>query len=292
MKLDYNKKELQELMKDFFLLTGIRIVLFDSDYTELLSYPESHCRFCAHMKSRSETSRLCDESDRNSFSECKLKNEIIIYHCHAGLIEATAPLKDHNTVIGYLMFGQISDAANEQELAAVLSEHLNRSSSASGKHDFGTDIARYLSDIPMKSAGQIRAAARIMEACTFCIILKNTVTARRDNFIRNMDSYLMEHLADDLSIHELSKAFGISKSKLYQQFSIYYDTGIADHIRHLRIERARQLLTDTELSVTEISSAVGFADYNYFCRVFKKEVGISAKKYRASSLPHCLSLYE
>jgi len=50
MKLEYNKNKLQALMKDFYLLTGIRIVLFDSDYTELLSYPETHCQFCAYMK--------------------------------------------------------------------------------------------------------------------------------------------------------------------------------------------------------------------------------------------------
>ena len=39
MNLEYNEMELHELMKDFYVLTGIRIVLFDLDYNELLSYP-------------------------------------------------------------------------------------------------------------------------------------------------------------------------------------------------------------------------------------------------------------
>jgi len=178
------------------------------------------------------------------------------------------------------MFGQISDAGTEQELAAILRQNL--STSASGSSDVNIDyiLSHYISDIPLRSTDQIHAAARIMEACTFYIILKNTVTVRRDNFVRNMDAYLMAHLSEDLSIQSLSKNLGVSKSKLYHHFSIYYDTGIADHIRHLRIEKAKQLLNDTEMSVTDISSAVGFTDYNYFCRIFKKEAGISAKKYR------------
>ena len=56
--------------------------------------------------------------------------------------------------------------------------------------------------------------------------------------------------------------------------------GIAEYIRTLRLEQAQQLLKDTELPITQISDKIGFEDYNYFCRVFKKETGYSAKKYR------------
>ena len=57
-------------------------------------------------------------------------------------------------------------------------------------------------------------------------------------------------------------------------------TGIAEHIKNLRIEEAKRLLVETDLPVYQIADQVGFTDYNYFCRVFKKEVGLPAKKYR------------
>lgn len=274
MYLDYNEKELESLMKDFYLLTGIRIVLFDSAYKELSSYPKQHCKFCDKMKSKKETSLLCDESDQASFAACKEKNELIIYHCHAGLIEAAAPLIDHNTVIGYMMFGQISDAETAEELISVLKKNVRFSP------EEAEDISQYTSDIPLKNTEQIKAAAKIMQACTFYAIFKKTIRIRRDNFIHNMDQYLSEHLSEDLSISALSAALGISKSKLYQNCTYYYGCGIAQHIRSLRIETAKKLLVNSDMSVTDISEKAGFTDYNYFCRIFKKEVGTPAKKYR------------
>lgn len=121
-----------------------------------------------------------------------------------------------------------------------------------------------------------------MEACAFYAILKNTITVQRNNFIRNMDAYLLANLSEDLSIDALSSAFGISKTKLCQSATHYYGCGIAEHIRHLRIEKAKTLLKETDKPITRISDLVGFADYNYFCRVFKREVGLPAKKYRKS----------
>lgn len=56
------------------------------------------------------------ESDRSSFHQCKTERRLIIYRCHAGLIEAVVPLIDNHIVIGYLMFGQISDASDLDEL--------------------------------------------------------------------------------------------------------------------------------------------------------------------------------
>ena len=273
MNLEYNEQDLLELMKDFYILTGIRIVLFDLDYNELLSYPKHNCAFCSQMKAQEHTRALCSQSDRTSFQKCKETNRLVIFHCHAGLIEATAPLIERSTVIGYMMFGQISDAQNIEKLVSALSRY----TSLSYKKE---DILQYTKDIPLKTRQQIQAAAKIMEACAFYAILKNTITIQQNNFIRNMDTYLLANLSEDLSIESLSAAFGISKTKLCQSAAHYYGCGIAEHIRHLRIEKAKILLRETDEPVTKISDLVGFADYNYFCRVFKKEVGIPAKKYR------------
>lgn len=51
------------------------------------------------------------------------------------------------------------------------------------------------------------------------------------------------------------------------------------YLTKLRIERAKQLLRDEGLNVRECAECVGFDDPNYFCRVFKKDVGVSPKKY-------------
>jgi len=255
MNLEINNQELETILKNFHILTGIRIVLFDNKYNEIYSYPHTDCSFCQKMKSSDDTAKLCELSDRTSFERCREKNEMIIYHCHAGLIEAATPLIDRDSVIGYMMFGQISD----------------------------DPLKTYTPDIPLKSSEQIIAASKIMEACTFYVMYKKAVSIKRNNFTLNMDRFLNEHLAEDLSVKNITKELGISKTKLYDTCNEYYGHSISKHIKLLRIEKAKDLLTETNLSVSQIASDVGFDDYNYFCRVFKQVCGVSARKYRSKS---------
>lgn len=57
-----------------------------------------------------------------------------------------------------------------------------------------------------------------------------------------------------------------------------YGMGIAEYIRDLRMEKARQLLLEQpDLPLTEIASMCGFPDYNYFITVFRKKEGIPSK---------------
>lgn len=271
--LNLNRDMLLELMRDFNLLTGIKIALFDSLGNEILSYPESHCAFCALVRSSSDGERLCIESNRKAFARCQESEKIDIFRCHAGLIETAAPLIDNNAVIGYIMFGQITDIESQHELSTMLKDTLDRIYSSRGY-----DASIY--NITRKSDNQILAAAKILEACTFYVLLKDMVSLQRETFIQNLNTFLLSHLSEDLSVDRLTEEFHISKNKLYDSCNRYLSVGIAEHIKLLRISEAKRLLKETALSVREISDRVGFNDYNYFCRVFKKEVGISSSKYR------------
>ena len=82
-------------------------------------------------------------------------------------------------------------------------------------------------------------------------------------------------------VEQIARDFGISRSRLYASFYKYLGCGLAHYIRKLRMEKARTLLKDTDQTVSRIAALCGFSDYNYFCRIFKKENGLSAKKYRA-----------
>ena len=176
------------------------------------------------------------------------------------------------------MFGQISDSPDEN----ILNLHLtNYAKTRLLIKDCDAD---WTGDIPIQSSEQIQAAARIMEACTFYVIFKENVRIRRQNFTANMRAFLLEHLEEDLSVARITKEFGISKSKLYQVCSRYLGMGIAEYICGLRMEKARRLLCETELPLADIAEQCGYRDYNYFCRVFKKEHGMPAGKYRENSM--------
>ena len=63
-------------------------------------------------------------------------------------------------------------------------------------------------------------------------------------------------------------------------------TGFApnEYVRKIRVERAKPLLRDEGMTVRECAESVGFDDVNYFCRVFKKETGVTPKKYAAGDV--------
>lgn len=267
--------ELEALLKDFYLLTGIKIVVFDTDYKELIACPSSHCLFCQTMQDTPRCRRKCMESNRQSFRHCQKTGRMIIYHCHAGLIEATAPLVDNGMVIGYIMFGQITDAKDQDALEALVQKAFDQYRLTPGH-----PLTPYLA-ITKKSTEQIQAAAKILEACTFYVLFKRLMYARRQNFSKNLDAYLKSRLGEDLTADQIAADFHISRSKLYTSCETYLGMGIAAYLRKLRLARAKELLLESELTVSQIALQTGFSDYNYFCRIFKKETGLSARKYRA-----------
>ena len=103
---------------------------------------------------------------------------------------------------------------------------------------------------------------------------------RRQNFTRNLDEHLRPRLAEDLTAAQIAAGLHISRSKLYASCEKYLGMGIAAYIKKLRMEKAKELLKQTDLTISQVAAQTGFSDYNYFCRVFKKETGIPAKKYR------------
>lgn len=276
--LALNAEKLKNLMHDFHLLTGIKIVIFDREYNEILAYPESHCLFCAAMHANSTSHRKCMESNEQSFRRCQATASLYVYHCHAGLVEATVPLINNNMLLGYVMFGQVSDIEDKE----ILSENLRRAFSSYGLSLENAGSA--IDSVAYKTDEQIKAAASILEACSLYILLKDMISLQRENFMATLNSYLMEHLSEDLSADCLTETLHISRRKLYENCNEYLGMGIAEYIKKLRLEEAKRLLKDTRLSVMSISYQVGFTDYNYFCRVFKKEVGMSARKYRNAKM--------
>lgn len=272
MKLEINRGQLMELMTDFYLLSGIRMVLFDDEYREIMAYPEKPCAFCERMKADERTCELCAASDRLSFRKAGSEHRLMIYHCHAGLIEATMPLVDGHVVIGYLMFGQISGDGSIRALAERLSGKLS-------EYDIAADFD-YMDGIPLKNDGEIQAAAKIMEACTLYALLNQAISLKKMNFTRRLQEYLNENIASQLDSQKIADALGISRTRLYQQCQQYLGMGVAEYVKKLRIERGQQLLAETALHVSEIAYRTGFGDYNYFCRVFRTETGMSPKKYR------------
>ena len=279
MKLNYNEKELYQLLQDFHDLTKLTLTLYDPEGEWIFSYPTKENCFCNCIKTSPEGVALCDASDRASFEAAKTSGECVIYKCHAGLIEATAPIVSDGFTIGYLMMGQVANAASPEQLQSLIEHalhkyHLNEAENDSWK--------QYAAATPCISDTQIHAAARIMEACISSILYKKLISIEKQQFEQNINTYILNHLTEDLSVDRLCEHLHLSRRKLYEYSEEFLHCSIAKYIKKMRLQHAQTLLTETNLPISTISEQCGFSDYNYFCRIFKQENGMSARSYRVA----------
>ena len=279
MKLNYNEKELHQLLQDFHDLTKLTLTLYDPEGEWIFSYPTKENYFCNCIKTSPEGAALCEASDRASFEAAKASGECVIYKCHAGLIEATAPIVSDGFTIGYLMMGQVANAASPEQLQSLIEHalhkyHLNEAENDSWK--------QYAAATPCISDTQIRAAARIMEACISSILYKKLISIEKQQFEQNINTYILNHLTEDLSVDRLCEHLHLSRRKLYEYSEEFLHCSIAKYIKKMRLQPAQTLLSETNLPISTISEQCGFSDYNYFCRIFKQENGMSARSYRAA----------
>jgi AraC-like DNA-binding protein len=97
---------------------------------------------------------------------------------------------------------------------------------------------------------------------------------------------LLDHSYDTpITIEQLSREVALSPYYLIRVFRRFYKQTPHQYLVQQRIARAKDLLRNTDLSITEICTAVGFESLGSFSTLFRKVAGISPSAYRVSSHP-------
>jgi YesN/AraC family two-component response regulator len=98
--------------------------------------------------------------------------------------------------------------------------------------------------------------------------------------VRAVLAHISENLNPQIKVEDIARAVHLSPWHLSRTFKKLDGRSIMDCLREMRIDRARELLADGDLSVTEISVAVGFENAGYFATCFKQATGMSPSEYR------------
>lgn len=110
---------------------------------------------------------------------------------------------------------------------------------------------------------------------------ENASAAIKNQKILEIMKYIQAHYAEEIHIEELADEKRISSRYVRKYFSNEIGMSCLEYITLLRINKAKELLWESEKSVTDIAMAVGYGTPQYFCRIFKNEVGISPTGYRS-----------
>ncbi len=94
--------------------------------------------------------------------------------------------------------------------------------------------------------------------------------------------FVCEHYNQKITLEQICLLFGTNKTTLCDEFRAAYGDTVFNYINKLRVDKAKKLMREGELSITDISARVGFSSIHYFCRVFKKLVGRTPREYSNS----------
>lgn len=98
-------------------------------------------------------------------------------------------------------------------------------------------------------------------------------------------SYLNNNFTNpDCSVTSICNAMDISRSHLYTLFKNNFDTSPRDFIIKLRIDKAKEYLTNTNSTIQQISTNIGYTDEFTFSKAFKRQVGLSPSNYRKNPI--------
>jgi AraC-like DNA-binding protein len=269
MTLQFDRQKIREALQDFYNATGIDMELLLPDFSPADPSRPHNCRYCDMVQSTNRGKEACHCSDISLLEACKATGQAQMQPCHAGLLDVAMPIVHDDGIIGYISFGRMKPAQDFAPLTGYLSS-------------LGLDSAKMaaaFAEIPFFDAARIRSVSNIATLLVKYILLENLLQPGREG-IHRAESYIRRHLAQPLSIQDIARGTGISKSVLYKAFHRHHGCTLGAFVNACRVEASLPLLRDTTLSMEDISQRVGFSSASYYSKTFKKQMGQSPLQYR------------
>ncbi len=268
-----DKEKFDSLAKEFYNACKVCLVLYDEN-GNLIYKAKNISPLCTELWKSPTLLERCRETNMCGIRACHEKQGVHIYTCHIGLREVVTPIRMQDITIGYLMFGQmIDETVDVNHLREVLVNQCK-------KHHLNADsVLQKLTDTEMRRSDEIASIAVLMDMCYRYMLLNDIISVKELSLPQLLKIYIDTNFAQNLTTETLCATLGISRSLLYKISKETFGCGVSEYIAALRIEKAKEMLQNTDMKVAEIAAAVGIPDYSYFTKVFKKITGYTPKAY-------------
>ncbi|ONI43690.1 hypothetical protein AN641_09240 [Candidatus Epulonipiscioides gigas] len=278
MDLIFNYLEIQNMLIDFYNLTGFRIALFDNNFQELLAYPNRLSSFCKLIRTNEELHNICKHSDYQSFCKCRKIGSMVNYQCHLGLTEIIIPIKLEHRIIGYLMTGQIYENNTKFDNWNMIYNYLKQ-------YNLNlTQLENIYRDKEKLNTSKILSANNMINLMIYYLAQTDKIIVNENTLSYKIDKFILDNISNSIDVNMLCKKFNYQKTTFYKLTNEIYGISIMKHVAKLRIQMAKNLLSSTNLPISEVASLVGVDDYNYFSKIFKKEEQCTPREYRKNNI--------
>lgn len=254
MLIHYDVEKINLVLQDFYNATGARIELFNDAFVPISSSQQAICDYCREIQENSRNQSGCTAFDRMLLQKSRESGKTEQAICPFGLLNIVSPIYYNGMVLGYLFFGQMKT----QELVASES----------------------YAQLPLTSATKIQSVSHLAGILIGHILTENMLGPDADEPLQKAVAHIHANLSQNLSIRQIASQIHVSKNLLYRRFHQKFGCTIGEYINKKRVEQSLDLLTNTNMTMEEISQSVGFSSASYFTRNFKRQMGITPLKYK------------
>ncbi len=245
---------------------NICIDFFDDYGNSMTALPHSngiHGKpYCTYMKSLDGGFEKCFECRTAAIAKAKGGKVPFGGLCANGVYEYCHPVVERDTVMAVIMIGNIRRSDSTLCEPPEMSRFQD-----SFEEDFPEEMCKRMCSI---------LDAHIK------LLIKNfsKKTSDHNPLVHNIQCYIEEFLYSDITVSKIAEAFSYSEKYIGRLFKATLGTSLREYINEGRLMRAGMLLSETNKSVTEIASQVGFESLSYFNRMFRRKYGKSPTSFR------------
>lgn len=237
--------------------------------------------FCALLAKSNRTCAACLETQKRMQDMPGEGAKTVT--CFAGLCDTAVPVRAGDKLIGYLQTGQVALRKPDTAQFNKITQQL---------FDWGVTVdLSQLKDAYYHSRTlapqQYTAMVKLLEIfATHISTLANEIVVQEDEsespMIRRARAYIYANQADPIDLDQVAKAMHVSTFYFCKMFRKATGLTFTDYLSRVRVEKAKTLLLNPHLRISEIAYDVGFQSLTHFNRMFRKIVGQSPTVYRES----------
>lgn len=112
----------------------------------------------------------------------------------------------------------------------------------------------------------------------------DSAASRHTARLKNILMYIQEHYTEKITLADIAATANICQSECCRFFKKHMNESLFDYLLSYRIEKSLPLLTDEQLSITEVSSRCGFSSASYYTKVFRERMGCTPTAYQNGHL--------
>jgi AraC-like DNA-binding protein len=270
----------QDYERAFTDATGLPVTLRPVESWQLPHHGKrSENAFCGLMAAKSRSCAACLQTQQQLAEAAR--HEARTVNCVHGLSDTAVPVKLGDKLVGFLQTGQIfrkQPSTAQFERTARLAEEW--------KLPVGRDELRkaYFATKVVANQQHSSVVKLLSIFAQHLSMITNQIVVQQENaelpVVTKAKEYIQLNQAEELSLTRVAKAVNTSSFYFCKLFKKATGLNFTDYVSRVRVEKAKNLLLNPNLRISEIAFEVGFQSLTHFNRVFKKIIGQSPTQYR------------